>query len=78
MKNFRLTIGNRILFGFLVLITIFIVNAVIIFITGNKNDRIITETSNIVDPSKDAMQDLSLLATRSKNADHQLGLSSKQ
>jgi len=66
MKNFRLTIGNRILFGFLALIAIFIINAVIIFITGNKNDNIIEETSSVVDPSKDAMQELSLLATRSK------------
>ena len=66
MKNFRLTIGNRILFGFLALIAIFIINAVIIFITGNKNDNIIENTSSVVDPSKDAMQELSLLATRSK------------
>ncbi|MGK7389754.1 MAG: PAS domain S-box protein [Candidatus Cyclobacteriaceae bacterium M2_1C_046] len=66
MKKFRLTIGNRIFAGFLFLIFLFILNAGVIFITGNKIDNIVNKSSEVYRPSKEAINDFILMVTRSK------------
>lgn len=67
-KRFRLrfTIGNKILAGFLSLIVVFIINATIIFFTGNNIDNVVATSSENIRPSKDAINELILTATRAK------------
>jgi PAS domain S-box-containing protein len=62
----RLTIGNKILGGFLILIALFIVNGAIIFWKGNVIDNVVNSSSNIYRPSQDAIKDFILMVTRSK------------
>lgn len=64
--NIRLTIGNKILAGFLSLIILFIINATIIFFTGNNIDKVVATSSENIRPSKDAINELILMVTRSK------------
>src|SRR5215204_4310882 len=64
--RFRFTIGNKILAGFLSLIILFIVNASIIFFTGNNIDKVVEQSSQNIRPSKDAINELILMVTRSK------------
>lgn len=66
MKKVKLSIGNKILGGFLVLIVLFTLNAVFSMITLNKSDTIIKENSKVIRPSMNAIQELNLLVTRSK------------
>lgn len=65
-SGFRLTIGNKILVGFLVLMVLYIVNIAIIFFTGRKIDQVVTNSSQIIRPSQDAINDFILMVTRSK------------
>jgi PAS domain S-box-containing protein len=65
-SRFRLTIGNKILGGFLILIILFIVNGVIIFWKGNVIDSVVNSSSQVYRPSQDAIQDFILMVTRSK------------
>ncbi|HEU5291470.1 MAG TPA: PAS domain S-box protein [Cyclobacteriaceae bacterium] len=67
-KRFRIrfTIGNKILAGFLSLIILFIINATIIFFTGNNIDKVVEQSSQNIRPSKDAINELILMVTRSK------------
>jgi len=62
----RLTIGNKILGGFLILIVLFVVNVVIIFWKRNVIDRAVKSSSEVYRPSSVAIQDFILLVTRSK------------
>lgn len=62
----RFTIGNKILAGFLSLIILFIINASIIFLTGNNIDKVVEQSSQNIRPSKDAINELILMVTRSK------------
>src|SRR6185503_3160787 len=64
--RFRFTIGNKILAGFLSLIILFIINASIIFFTGNNIDKVVEQSSKNIRPSKDAINELILMVTRSK------------
>jgi GAF domain-containing protein/HAMP domain-containing protein len=64
--SIRLTIGNKILAGFLSLIILFIINATIIFFTGNNIDKVVATSSENIRPSKDAINELILMVTRSK------------
>ncbi|WP_305038969.1 PAS domain S-box protein [Fulvivirga maritima] len=66
MGKIKFKIGNKIFGGFLVLIVFFIVNAAIIFINGNKIDTVVNTSSEIIRPSKEAINDFILLVTRSK------------
>ncbi|MBL3655726.1 PAS domain S-box protein [Fulvivirga sediminis] len=66
MGKIKFKIGNKIFGGFLVLIVFFIVNASIIFINGNKIDSVVNTSSEIIRPSKEAINDFILLVTRSK------------
>ena len=62
----RFTIGNKILAGFLSLIVLFIINASIIFFTGNNIDKVVEQSSQNIRPSKDAINELILMVTKSK------------
>ncbi|MFA0961833.1 GAF domain-containing protein [Roseivirga sp. BDSF3-8] len=66
MKKFRFTIGNKILFGFLLLIGIFVGNSAINYYTLLKNDQVIRQSSEVVNPSTQALEDFHLMITRSK------------
>ena len=65
-SRFRLTIGNKILGGFLILIVLFIINGVIIFRKGNVIDNVVNSSSQVYRPSQDAIKDFILMVTRSK------------
>jgi PAS domain S-box-containing protein len=62
----RLTIGNKILGGFLILIVLFVVNGMIIFWKGNVIDNVVNSSSQVYRPSQDAIKDFILMVTRSK------------
>jgi GAF domain-containing protein/HAMP domain-containing protein len=66
MKKFHFRISQKIMGGFMALILIFMINAALGFLTLNKSANIIRETSDIVDPSKDALNELSLLVTSAR------------
>src|SRR5687767_7333262 len=67
-KNFRirLTIGNKILSSFIILIALFIVVVSIIFNNGNTIDNVVRSSRDIYRPSKDAINEFILLVTRSR------------
>jgi PAS domain S-box-containing protein len=64
--NIRFTIGNKILAGFILLIVLFILNATVIFFTGNNIDQVVEQSSINIRPSKDAINELILMVTRSR------------
>ncbi|MFM9839375.1 MAG: GAF domain-containing protein [Cyclobacteriaceae bacterium] len=64
--NIRIKIGNKIFGGFLILIALFAINASIIFLTGNKIDNSVMSSSQTVNPSKDAINELITLVHRSR------------
>ncbi len=66
MKNFRFTIGNKILGGFITLILIFVIYAGITIYTVSKNSNLTEKNSNIIKPSVTAIKDFNLLVIRSK------------
>ncbi|ELR73744.1 GAF Sensor Hybrid Histidine Kinase, putative [Fulvivirga imtechensis AK7] len=66
MRKMKFKIGNKIFGGFLILIILFIVNASIIFYNGNLIDQVVNRSSEIIRPSKEAINDFILLVTRSK------------
>ncbi|HZI25362.1 MAG TPA: methyl-accepting chemotaxis protein, partial [Chryseolinea sp.] len=65
-SGIRLTIGNKILGGFLILIVLFVVNGAIIFWKGNVIDNVVNSSSQVYRPSQDAIKDFILMVTRSK------------
>ncbi|HYF70046.1 MAG TPA: GAF domain-containing protein [Ohtaekwangia sp.] len=66
VSRIRLTIGNKILGGFLILIALFIINVVIIFSRGSVIDNSVNSSSQVYRPSQRAIQDFILLVTRSQ------------
>ena len=66
MKNFRFTISNKILAGFIGLILIFTGYGIYSIVILNNNDRVVNDASANVRPSADVLKDFILLATRSK------------
>ncbi len=66
MRKIKLSIGNRIFGGFLILIVLFVINAAVIFINGNQIDQVVQKSSEIIRPSKEAISDFKLLVTQSK------------
>jgi len=64
--NIRLKIGNKIFGGFTILIVLFAINALIIFITVNTIDKQVAMSSQVVNPSKDAVNELVTLVHRSR------------
>lgn len=65
-KSLRLTIGNKIMAGFSALMILYIVNVAIIFFTRNTINQVLTNSSEIIRPSQDAINDFMLLVTKSK------------
>ena len=65
-SKLRVTIGKKILGGFLILIALFIVNGAIIFWKGNVIDNVVNSSAKIYRPSQDAIKDFILMVTRSK------------
>ncbi|WKV13171.1 GAF domain-containing protein [Marivirga harenae] len=66
MKNFRFTIGNKILGGFITLILIFIVYAGITIFTVTQNSNLTQTNSNVIKPSLSSIKDFNLLIVKSK------------
>ena len=64
--RFRLTIGNKILGSFIVLIALFIIVVSIIFANGNMIGNVVRSSKDIYRPSKDAINEFVLLVTRSR------------
>src|SRR6478736_812212 len=66
LLNLRLSIGNKIFGGFTILIVLFAINAIIIFFTVNTIDNKVALSSQVVNPSKDAINELVTLVHRSR------------
>lgn len=64
--RFRLTIGNKILGSFIILIALFIIVVSVIFNNGNTIDNVVRSSRDIYRPSKDAINEFILLVTRSR------------
>jgi PAS domain S-box-containing protein len=64
--RFRLTIGNKILGSFIILIALFIIVVSVIFGNGNRIDDVVKSSRDIYRPSKDAINEYILLVTRSR------------
>ena len=64
--RFRLTIGNKILGSFIILIALFIIVVSIIFGNGNTIDTVVRSSKDIHRPSKEAINEFVLLVTRSR------------
>ncbi|HRJ28507.1 MAG TPA: GAF domain-containing protein [Cyclobacteriaceae bacterium] len=62
--RFRFTIGNKILAGFLAVMVLFVINATIIFLTGNQIDNVVSKSAEVVRPSKDAINEFVLVVER--------------
>jgi PAS domain S-box-containing protein len=62
--SFRFTIGNKILAGFMAVMALFIINAAIIFMTGNQIDNVVKTSAEIIRPSKDAINEFVLTVER--------------
>ncbi len=62
----RLKIGNKIFGGFIILIVLFAINAFIIFLTVNNIDQNVALSSQTVNPSRDAINELITLVHRSR------------
>lgn len=66
MKKIKLSIGNKILGGFLLLILIFGLNGFFSIYTLDISKGIIEENESVIKPSVDALNELNLVATQSK------------
>ena len=66
MKNRRFTIGKKILFSFLILITIFAANAAYSILTINNSDKTIRQNREVIDPSVNSLNEFRYMVTRSK------------
>lgn len=66
MKKMKLSVGNKIFGGFLILIALFIVNALIILQRGYTIDEAVSFSAEVARPSKEAISEFSLVVTQSK------------
>jgi PAS domain S-box-containing protein len=66
MKNIRLGLGTKIFMGFFVLILIFIFNGTLSVFTLDKSKAIITNNSDNIDPSLEAINEFSEMVINSK------------
>lgn len=65
-KGIRIGIGQKILGGFIILILLFVINAVIIFSVGNIINGVATKSAENYRPSKDALNEFILTVTKAK------------
>ncbi len=66
MKKRSFTIGNKMLLGFSILITIFAANAAYSIITIDNSDQTIRQNREVIDPSVNALNEFRHMVTRSK------------
>ncbi|MES2730806.1 MAG: GAF domain-containing protein [Bacteroidota bacterium] len=66
MKNITIRIGQKIIGGFIILIVIFTLNTLLIFITLNQSASSIQESSEVINPSREGLNELNLMVTKSK------------
>ena len=66
MKNGKISVGAKIFGGFIALIFVFSINAVVSVITINDSKKTIQETAEIIDPSAKAIEDFLLMTKESK------------
>ncbi len=59
-------IRQKVYLGFALLIALFITNAIVSLITLNKNRKLIAEISQVVDPSLESLDELTLMVNKSK------------
>lgn len=59
-------IRQKVYLGFGLLIVLFMANAIVSLITLNKNRKLISEISQVVDPSLEALDELTLMVNKSK------------
>lgn len=65
-RKLRLKIGNKIFGGFLILIILFVANALLIFQRGSKIDSAVNYSSESAKPSNEAIGEFILMVTQSK------------
>jgi methyl-accepting chemotaxis protein len=65
-KGIRIGIGQKILGGFIVLILLFVINAVVIFSVGNIINGVAKKSADTYRPSKDALNEFILTVTKAK------------
>jgi PAS domain S-box-containing protein len=66
MNKMKLSVGNKIFGGFLILIALFIINALIILRKGYTIDEAVSFSAEVARPSKEAISEFSLVVTQSK------------
>ncbi|HEY0654855.1 MAG TPA: GAF domain-containing protein [Chryseosolibacter sp.] len=64
--RFRMTIGNKIIGSFFLLIALFVVVVLVIFRSGSTIERVVLSSSEDYRPSKDAINELILTVTKSR------------
>ena len=64
--RFRLTIGNKIIGSFIILIALFILVVSVIFGSGNTIESVVRSSSENYRPSKDAINEFVLMVTKSR------------
>lgn len=66
MKKINIRIGQKIIGGFSILVIIFIFNGALSLFTLSKSDSIIQESAQVINPSREALNDLNLMIINSK------------
>jgi methyl-accepting chemotaxis protein len=66
MRQFHIRISQKIIGGFMLLIIIFTLNAGLSIYTLNNSASIIGESSDVINPSREGLNELNLLVTKSK------------
>ncbi|MEM9390376.1 MAG: GAF domain-containing protein [Bacteroidota bacterium] len=66
MGKIKFSIGNKIFGSFLIFILLYVLNAGVISYTGYQIDKIVSKSSEVIRPTKDAINDFVLLVTTSK------------
>ncbi len=64
--KFKFGIRQKVYLGFALLIVLFITNAIVSLITLDKNRKLIAEISQVVDPSLESLDELTLMVNKSK------------
>src|ERR1700743_747560 len=62
----RFGIRQKVYLGFSILIVLFVANAIVSLITLEKNRKLIAEVSEVVDPSLESLDQLTLMVNKSK------------
>jgi len=65
-KGVKITVGKKIMGVFLLLTLLFIINAIVILSTGNKIDRVVQESSSVIRPTSEALNEFLFSVNRSK------------